>query len=193
MANALSLTAPAYHTVGFNTPGGQPIPMFRAHAWALQAAHNHGARFTITSADRRDDVLARHNKRYGTNLHGQGYLFANQHRPGFYPANPPTRSSHCLYSDGSAVYHAPPGTRIPAYMLGIDAVDDGSANDCTRLVEHLRELGIKAVRPYPGSSEAHHFVIAEQFAKRAWTVLLQQRSREHSRAWRRTIELRGMR
>ena len=193
MANALSLTAPAWHTIGWNTPGSRPVPMFRAHAWALQAAHNRGARFTVTSADRRDAVLARHNRQFGTHLHGQQYLYDHQHEPGFFAANPPSRTSHCLFSDGNAVYRTAAGGLLPAYMLGIDAVDDGSLNDCTRLVEHLRELGIHAERPYPGSGEAHHFVIDQPFAQRAWTVLLRQRARHHSRAWRDSVERRGVR
>lgn len=193
MANALSLTAPAWHTVGFNTPGSSPVPMFRAHAWALAAAHNHGARFTVTSADRRDDVIESFNRRYGTHLHGQAFLFAHQDEPGYFPANPPDRSSHTLRSDGNPVYRTPAGGQLPAYFLGVDAVDDGESNDCARLVGHLQELGFRVARPYPGSAEAHHLVFTRPFAQHAWAVLLRQAARHHSRGWRYAIERRGVR
>ena len=58
MAGALVLFAPPWHTVGWNTPGSPPVPIFRAHALAFEAAHNAGARFALVSGDRRDSVLA---------------------------------------------------------------------------------------------------------------------------------------
>lgn len=183
MAGALALFAPPWHTVGWNTPGSSPVPIFRAHALAFQAAHNAGARFTLVSGDRRDAVLAKFNAEHGTNLHGQQYLYDHQGQPGFYPANPPGRTSHCLFSDGNPVYRTPAGGHLPSYMLGIDAVDDGKENDCSHLVGVLNSLGIHAVRPYPGSAEAHHLVIDRPFASRARYVLIKQAARHHSRAW----------
>jgi hypothetical protein len=183
----LSLLAPAWHIVPFNFPGFPPVPVFRAHAWALEAARHHGAEFQLVSADRRDAVLARFNREHGTNLHGQQYLYDHQHEPGFYPANPPDETSHCLFSDGSPVYRTPARGQIPAYMLGIDAVDRGKLNDCSHLVMVLNELGIPAVRPYPGTGEAHHFVIDRPFARTAWAVLVRGASKHHSRAWLREV------
>jgi hypothetical protein len=193
MAAATNLLAPAWHTVPYNAPGYRPVPMFRAHAWALEAARHKGANFEIFSADRRDSVLAWFNPRFGTNLHGQQYLYDHQHQPGFYPANPPDETSHCLRSDGNSVYRTVARGHLPAYMLGIDAVDAGKTNDCSHLVAVLNELGILAVRPYPGGGEAHHFVIVRPFAHSAWAVLVKEASKHHSRAWVREIHRHGVR
>lgn len=152
---------PLWETVSYHD-----VPMFRVLALALDHAQEKGAAFQIASADRRDAVLARFNKRYGTNLHGQAYLVAHQHDPGFYPANPPGRTSHCLFSDGSPAYRVrgrvvPAGARLPRYFLGIDATDVGrgaKSNDCSILIGHLERLGYQVTRPYHTGSEAHHFV-----------------------------------
>lgn len=192
MAAPLSLLAPAWHTVPYAFPGDSPVPVFRAHAWAFEAARHHGAAFALISADRRDAVLAAFNREHGTNLHGQQYLFDHQHEPGFYPANPPGRTSHCLRSDGNPVYRTLAGGRLPAYMLGIDAVDRGKQNDCTHLVQVLNELGIPAVRPYPGSGEAHHLVVTRPFAHTAWAALARQASKHHSKAWLRGVLRHGV-
>src|SRR3712207_375687 len=87
---------PLWKTVSFHD-----VPMFRALALALDHAQDKGAVFAIYSADRRDGVLARFNARHGTNLHGQQYLYSHQHQAGFYPANSPATTSHCLHSDGN--------------------------------------------------------------------------------------------
>ena len=142
------------------------VPMFRVLALALDHAQEEGARFAIWSADRRDAVLARFNKRYGTSLHGQAYLVAHQNDPGFYPANPPNQTSHCLFSDGSPAYRVggrilPARGKLPRYFLGIDATDIGpgaKSNDCSMLIGHLERLGYRVTRPYHTGSEAHHFV-----------------------------------
>jgi hypothetical protein len=149
---------PMWHTVAFHD-----VPMFRALALALDDAQDHGAKFAIFSADRRDNVIQRFNSEYHTNLHGQQYLYEHQGQPGFYAADSPSTTSHCLHSDGNPVYqdngqHIPAGQAIPSYMLGIDACDAGSTNDCTRLVGLLEHLGYSATRPYPGTGEAHHMV-----------------------------------
>lgn len=193
MAAPTSLLAPAWHTVPYNYPGFAPVPVFRAHVWALEAARHRGAAFQLVSADRRDAVLAKFNRAHGTHLHGQQYLYDHQHEPGFYPANPPNKTSHCLFSDGSSVYRTPAGGRIPDCMLGIDAIDRGKQNDCAHLVAVLNALGIPAVRPYPGSSEAHHFVISRPFGRTAWFALLRQTSKHHSKAWLREVLRHGPR
>jgi lysozyme len=143
----------------------QNVPMFRALALALDHAREAGARFTVVSADRRDPVLAAFNKLHGTSLHGQQYLFDHQRDPGFFPANPPGKTSHCLCSDGNAAYRVgtrliPAGGKLPRYFLGIDAVDVGAGarpNDCSRLIGTLERLGYHVTRPYHSGSEAHHF------------------------------------
>lgn len=149
---------PMWHTVAFHD-----VPMFRALALALDDAQDHGARFAIFSADRRDAVIQRFNAANHTNLHGQQYLYDHQGQPGFFAADRPNTTSHCLFSDGNPVYeengrHIPAGEPIPDYMLGIDACDTGSTNDCTKLIRTLGELGYSATRPYPGTGEAHHLV-----------------------------------
>jgi hypothetical protein len=149
---------PMWHTVAFHD-----VPMFRALALALDDAQDHGAKFAIFSADRRDAVIKRFNAAHHTNLHGQQYLYDHQHQPGFFAANSPSTTSHCLYSDGNPVYqldgnHIPAGHALPDFMLGIDACDAGSTNDCSKLVQTLVHLGYSATRPYPGTGEAHHMV-----------------------------------
>jgi lysozyme len=146
----------------------QNVPIFRALALALDHAAETGASFALQSADRRDAVLATFNSKHGTNLHGQQYLFDHQHEPGFFPANTPATSSHCLFADGNAAYRVgaapiPAGGKLPRWFLGIDAIDTGpgaKANDCTQLVGHLSQLGYDVTRPYSSPSEAHHFSFA---------------------------------
>jgi lysozyme len=152
---------PLWETVSYHD-----VPMFRVLALALDHAQEKGARFAIFSADRRDAVLTRFNKRYGTHLHGQAYLVAHQNDPGFFPANPPDQTSHCLFSDGNPAYRLrgrilPARAKLPRYFLGIDAADKGPGakpNDCSMLIGHLERLGYHVTRPYHSGSEAHHFV-----------------------------------
>ena len=148
---------PLWETVAFHD-----VPMFRALALALDHAQEQGARFAILSADRRDAVLAKFNAQHGTNLHGQQYLFDHQHQPGFFPANAPGTSSHCLFADGNPAYRVgnrivARGGKLPNFFLGIDACDAGSHNDCSQLIGHLERLGYHVTRPYHSGSEAHHF------------------------------------
>jgi hypothetical protein len=137
------------------------VPMFRALALALDHAQEQGAAFTIASADRRDAVLKKFNKQHGTNLHGQQFLFDHQNEKGFFPANRPSESSHCLFSDGNPAYRVGKriiarGQPLPKHFLGIDACDRGSKNDCSRLVGILERLGYHVTRPYHTGAEAHH-------------------------------------
>ncbi len=153
---------PMWHTVAFHD-----VPMFRALALALDHAQVHGAEFLVLSADRRDSVLKRFNRADHTSLHGQEYLYEHQHDPGFCPADRPNTTSHCLFSDGNPAFRdergrpIASGQPIPNYVLGIDAVDHGSTNDCSKLIGVLEHLGYKPVRPYHTGSEAHHFVFSE--------------------------------
>lgn len=151
---------PLWHTTAFHD-----VPIFRALALALDDAQDHDADFVLFSADRRDAVIARFNRKHGTNLHGQQYLVdAHARDPAhFAPANSPQTTSHCLRSDGNAAYvvrgrvvHRA-GT-LPKYMLGIDGSDRGKGNDPSHLLAVLHHLGYHVVRPYALSAEAHHFV-----------------------------------
>lgn len=149
---------PMHHTVAFHD-----VPMFRMLAMALHHAERHGASFYVNSADRRDDVIKRFNEKHHTNLHGQQYLVNMAGKPGFFPANPPNVTSHCLFSDGNPAYRVGDkligrGEKLPDYMLGIDANDKGVNNDCSRLIGTLEKLGYHVTRPYHSGSEAHHFV-----------------------------------
>lgn len=146
----LSILYPAYHTVNFHG-----VPMFRAQAWALLDAWYHGQRFTVTSADRRDNIIHWFNEKYGTNLHSQAYLYKGfqEGRPGFLPANPPDRGTHLLIGDGVVgSLHQ----KLEPYQLGIDVVSAGRFNDCGPLVAWLDRSGYNVYRPYPSGSEAHH-------------------------------------
>jgi hypothetical protein len=120
---------PMWHTVAFHH-----VPVFRAPALALDHAQDHCAQFAIFSADRR-----------------------------LYPANSPGTASDCLHADGMPAYRVDgkslaAAETLPAYMLGIDAVDHGSTNDCSRLVGTLERLGYHVTRPYHSGPEAHHMV-----------------------------------
>ncbi len=83
-----------------------------------------------------------------------------------------------LRADGNAVYLSrgkvvARGNTIPNHMLGIDAVDDGSANDCTHLVLILNKLGYHAIRPYPDGRGAHHFILTSSPVSvlKHWSVI----------------------
>jgi lysozyme len=153
-------TLPLWETCSFDN-----VPIFRALALALDQAREAGAKFSVLSADRRDTTLARFNGQHGTHLHGQQYLYDHQHDPGFYPANRPGTTSHCLFADGNPAYRVgtkvlPAGAKLPRYFLGIDACDTGPGckpNDCSSLIGTLERLGYHVTRPYHSGSEAHHF------------------------------------
>lgn len=156
------ITAPAYHTVVYHG-----VPMYRAQAWALIDYVKHGGHLVVNSADRRDSVL----RRYAPSKHGQQYLYNHQNQPGFFPANKPRETSHCLYSDGNRNYRykgrqIPRGGRLPKFMLGIDATNH-PGGDAARIVSWLNSHGYKAVRPYPSTSERHHFVFLKSPATNA--------------------------
>lgn len=141
--------------------------MWRAQAWALKDARLHGVKFTVNSAIRDRAIMERwRGKGMRAGLHDQQYLYDHQHEPGFFPANPPGRTSHAGFSDGTAVFKAPPGGRIQKFMWGIDAVNQ-PGGDAAELVAWLNAHGYKAVRPYPTSSERHHFTFTKSPAVNA--------------------------
>lgn len=182
IADATNLRARKADVVAYNTPGAEPAPLYRAQAWALEAAHNDGARFTVASAIRTDSVLATFNKKYGTDHVGQQYLYDHQGDPGFYPANPPTRTSHCGWQDGST-YYPHVGEKLNYINWGIDAEDDGSSNDASLLVWHLNHVGIRAAKAYPGSASENHHIVLLTGAWQIWKVLYSQRRKHNSKAW----------
>jgi hypothetical protein len=148
------------HIVSFHN-----VPMPRGLAFAIHHIESHGATVSIASADRRMNVIAEHNKQFGTNLHGQAYLVSmHAQNPGQYAAaNPPNRTSHCYFSDGSAAYQLngkqiPPGGGLPWYMCGIDLDDRGKIEDASRFVSAAKKLGYSFVQPYSSGTERHHVV-----------------------------------
>lgn len=129
------------------------VPMFRGLALMLQDARDHGAKFTVTSADRRKGVAEKYGKK------SQWWLWMAYwvwHLRGANPANKPGQSTHELRSDAIA-YRGPVGRPLAWWQLGVDAVDATHANSCESLVYTLRKLGYDAFRAYPTGSEAHHF------------------------------------
>jgi hypothetical protein len=146
----LSILSPAYHIVNY-----YDVPIYRAQAWALLDARYHGQKFTVVSGDRRRSTISDFNRKYGTNLHDQQYLYEGFEKglPGFLPANPPNRGTHLLIGDGTVgrLYE-----KLQPFQLGIDVVSAGRSNDCGPLVDWLNRSGYDVYRPYPTSSEAHH-------------------------------------
>lgn len=142
-----------------NTVSYKNVPVPRGVAYALDLVDRRGADFQLFSCIRVDSILKQHNKDFGTNLHGQQYLYDNQNRPGFNPANPPSKTSHCWFSDGNPVYRtaagrrAGPGERIVWHQIGIDA------SNADQIIRVGKTVGLDFVRPYSSGSEAHHLVL----------------------------------
>lgn len=130
------------------------VPLYRMQAWALELVRRKKhVTPCILSGIRNDNVIAAHNRKYGTNLHGQQYL-VNLYRAGRgNPANSPQTTSHCGHADGNPVY-GPAGSNIPKIKNGIDACDNATAE---RIVQALNDLHIHASLPYHTGSELHHF------------------------------------
>ena len=152
---------PLLHTVNFHD-----VPIFRGLALCIADVEAHGAPVAIFSADRRDATIKRFNRKYGTNLHGQQYLYDNQGRPGFNPANSPSTTSHCLRADGNAFYRNSrhrvyaPGARMPWHLLGIDLSDKGKSENVSRFLHVAHMRGYHFGQPYPVGGERHHVVCA---------------------------------
>ncbi|MEA2302449.1 MAG: hypothetical protein QOE44_2984 [Solirubrobacteraceae bacterium] len=140
------------------------VPMPRGLAFAIDHIEKHGAPVSIYSADRTVGAIAEHNKQFGTTLHAQEFLFDNQGKPGFNPANPPNRTSHCYFADGNPAYKdangrvVAPGGQIPWYSLGIDISDKGKAEDCREFLRVAHKLGYEFIQPYSSGSEQHHVI-----------------------------------
>lgn len=145
------------------------VPMARGLAFALRHIQEHGAPIDVFSADRRDHIIAAHNRTFKTNLKGQQYLYDGfvAGRPGFNPANPPSLTSHCRRSDGNAAYRdgsgkvIPRGGLLPWFMLGLDIADAGKVEDVRTFLRVARRLGYRVVQPYPVGGEKHHVIFTE--------------------------------
>lgn len=161
---------------------GEVTPLWRMQAWALEAAHTLGARFTVASGIRDDRILATFNRTYGTHHLGQEFLFSHQHEAGFFPANPPTRTSHAGWQDGSQFYPAI-GHRLPNVKWGIDAEDDGSANDASKLVWFLNRAGVHAAKAYPGSAAENHHIVILASNRQCWNALFNMQRKHHDKHW----------
>lgn len=165
----LGLHLPAYHTVLY-----KGVPMWRAQAWAIFDYEVHGGTVQVNSANRSNAIIAKyrgHGLRAGYS--SQEYLYANQNRPGFFPANPPNMTSHCGFSDGNPHFKteagnwASPGTKIAKYMYGIDSVNH-PGGDAVRIVQWMNQHGYKAIRPYGSKvSERHHWCFTSSPATNA--------------------------
>lgn len=141
------------HRTAYGIVSYRGIPVYRCQAWALELVKDAGVTPCIISGIRNDSVIAAHNRKFHTNLHGQQYL-VNLFRAGRgNPANTPQTTSHCGYADGNRVYGRS-GTRIAKIKNGIDACDNVTA---TRIVSKLNHLGFRAAQPYNSGSELHHF------------------------------------
>lgn len=139
------------------------VPMARGLALMLEDARDHGARFTVQAADRREGVAEAHGKKSQAMLRRcYERKLATGRCPGecggdCNPANRPGTSSHELRSDGSSVFASrgfSVGERLPWFMLGIDAWDrgDDDGGGVDDLVRVLRRLGYAAVETYRGQA-----------------------------------------
>lgn len=159
------------------------VPMPRGLAFAIYHIEKHGAPVAIFSADRTVKAIAEHNKQFGTSLHAQQYLFDNQGKPGFNPANPPQKTSHCYFADGNPAYKnsrgqiVAAGGRIPWYALGIDLCDRGKREDCREFLRIAHQLGYEFIQPYSSGSERHHVVCVKSpvGALEHWNIISKNR------------------
>lgn len=163
-------------TVSFHS-----VPMFRGLAFALHHIEDHGAPIDIFSADRRDEIIAEHNKQFGTHLSGQQHLVDLAARGQGNPANPPNRTSHCLYADAAVgeLVHVPVGARIPWFCLGLDLADKGKSEDVRHFLSVANRLGYAFRQPYPqASSERHHVVCVKSpiSVLERWNIISKNRS-----------------
>lgn len=182
ISTRLNPILPAYGVVTY-----RGIPLYRCQAWALELVDWHGIVPRIISGIRDDDVIAAHNRQFGTNLHGQQWLInAHARDPRhFSPANSPRTTSHCGYADGNRVYGRA-GTRIPKIKTGIDALNNETAG---RIVRTLNAIHIPAALPYRSGSELHHFslnprdpnALVRDLRKRYAKLLVQKKRRRAKR------------
>lgn len=151
ISKSLSPLRKAYGIVSY-----RGVPVYRCQAWLLELVkHRKGVEPVILSGIRDDPVIAEHNRKYGTNLHGQQWL-VNAHARDplhFASANSTYTTSHCHHADGNVVY-GPSGSNIPLVMNGIDALDNSTA---ARIRAAANALGFRVALPYNTGSELHHF------------------------------------
>ena len=137
------------------------VPMPRGLAFAIRHIETR-TKVAIFSADRRDKIIAEHNKAFGTNLHGQAWLVAAHARDPahFAPANSPATTSHCYHSDGNPAYRYQNGEQIPSggplpwFMVGLDIADA----HVTAFLHAARQLRYAFIQPYASGRERHHVV-----------------------------------
>lgn len=173
--------APMVNLVSFHN-----VPMPRMIAFTIDHIEKHGARVDIFSADRTVAAIAAHNEQFNTHLHAQLYLFQNQGKPGFNPANPPNRTSHCYFADAVIAllltHNGHPvrvGGEIPRWALGVDLSDHGKAEDISRFLTVARRLGYDFRQPYIDQSrERHHVILVNSPIPKleAWNVISENRS-----------------
>lgn len=158
----------------------QGVPMRRGQAFAIDHIERRGAKVDIFSACRRDKIIAEHNRQFGTHLHGQQFLFDHQGEPGFNPANPPNKTSHCGFADATigALLRVPVGGELPWYAEGIDLCDRGKVEDVSNFLAVARGLGYHFVQPYRSGSERHHVILVESPIPvlERWSVISKDRS-----------------
>jgi len=89
-------------------------------------------------------ALGQHTQAEVIELHARGV-------PGFGPANPVDRTSHCCFNDGVVRPDLPAGAQLPPWQRGIDTRD--SAAFC----QAARRIGLIVTLTYPGSpAEGQH-------------------------------------
>lgn len=106
---------------------------------------------SLQSCYRGDDARLLLN-RLGKQSQAQLWEGFQDHRPGYYPANPPGYSTHELHSDGAAYPSVPRGGRLAWWQCGID-IDDAHV---PAFIAEAKKLGYDVWRPYPTGSEYHH-------------------------------------
>lgn len=172
--------APMTHTVSLHD-----VPMPRGVAFAINHCEEHGAKVSIASAIRVDQVLQEHNQQFHTNLHGQQYLIDTHAKDPahFAGATPVNMTSHCWFSDGNPVYKDSKGRPIPAcgkipwYMIGVDVDDIGRVEDNSHFLLVAHQLGYEFVAPSHSGSELHHLVLTKSpvATMEHWNVIAKTR------------------
>jgi hypothetical protein len=121
-------------------------PIVAKISMAADAPINSHARDQAAAALLHD--LGQHTQAEVIELHRQGV-------PGFGPANPVNRTTHCRFNDGIAYRFWPPFFKIPWWARGIDVRPEGGG--VPRFCAEARREGFIVTPTYPGSvGEAQH-------------------------------------